>query len=197
MKKLYQIFAVLPVLIVCLSVIQVQSAHAQTEPITATVSVQNALTITEVDPLDFGTVAVISDATDVATLSIDANTGALATTTTGAPAVFAVVDNTTASRAQITVEDGADGATLNFTINNVVNPIFGGNAFLLTGWETSWNGGGTTAQVVNTPFQYVFSSAYNAGVNELNIGAEIRTQTTVALYTDGTYPGSFDVVASY
>ena len=197
MKKMYQIFTVLPVLVLTLGILAPQSALAQTESVNATVVVQNALTITEVDPLDFGTVAAISDGTDIATLAIDANTGALAATTTGAPAVFAVVDNTTASRAQITVEDAADGATLNFTINNVVNPIFGGNAFLLTGWETSWNGGGTTAQVAGTPFQYVFSNAYNAGVNELNIGAEIRTQITVPTYADGTYSGSFDVVASY
>ncbi len=170
-------------------------ATAQTEPITATVVVQNALTITEVDPLDFGTVAAISDATDVATISIDAITGALATSTTGAPAVFAVIDNATASRAQITIEDGAAGANINYTINNVVNPIFGGNAFFLTGWETAYNAGPVTAQAVNVSFSYPFSAS--GATDTLNIGAEIRTQTTVATYADGTYLGSFDVVASY
>lgn len=172
-------------------------SNAQTEPITATVIVQNALTITEVDPLDFGIVAAISDATDVATLAIDATTDALAPTTTGAPAVFASIDNATATAAQITIEDGADGATLNFTINNVVNPLFGANAFLLNGWETAYNGGATSARVAGTPFSYVFSNAFASGVNTLDIGAAINTQTTVATYTDGTYLGSFDVVASY
>lgn len=168
-------------------------AHAQTEPVTATVVVQNALTLTEIDPLDFGTVAAISHGVNTATLAIDAATAVLSTSTTGAPATFAVIDNTTASRAQITVEDGAPGATINFTINNVVNPIFGGNAFLLTGWETNWNGGAVTAQAVNVSFPYV----YSAPLSTLNIGAEIRTQVAVATYTDGTYLGSFDLVASY
>lgn len=172
-------------------------AKAQTENVTATVEVLNALTLTEVDPLDFGIVAAISDAADTARLTIDASTGALAAFTTGAPAVFAVIDNATASRAQITVEDGADGAVLNFTINNVVNPLFGGNAFTLTGWETSWNGGAVTAQAFNVPFTYTFAAAFNAGVNELNIGAEVVTQTAVPVYADGIYAGSFDVVASY
>ena len=168
-------------------------ATAQTEPVTATVVVQNALTITEVDALNFGTVAAISDAAQVATLAIDAATAVLTPTSTGAPATFAVIDNALATRAQLTVEDGAPGATINFTINNVVNPIFGGNAFLLTGWETNWNGGAVTARAVNVSFPYVFA----APLSTLNIGAEIRTQTAVALYTDGTYLGSFDVVASY
>ncbi len=172
-------------------------AHAQTEPVTATVEVLNTITLTEVDPLDFGIVAAISDATDVATLAIDASSGTLAATTTGAPAVFAVIDNTNASQSLITVEDAADGAALNFTIGNVVNPILGPNAFLLTGWETSWNGGATTARTAGTPFSYVFSAVFASGVNELRIGAEVRTQTTVATYADGIYTGGFDLTASY
>lgn len=168
-------------------------AHAQTEPVTATVVVQNTLTITEVDPLDFGTVAAISDAANTANLAIDAATGALAATTTGGAAVFAVIDNTTASQAQITVEDAAPGASLVIEINNVVNPLFGGNAFDLTDWETNWDGGAVTARTVATPFNYT----YLAPIGTLRIGASIETQTAVATYADGTYVGSFDVVFSY
>lgn len=175
------------------------NAQAQTESVTATVAVQNTLTITEVDPLDFGTVVAISDATDVATLTIDATTDALLTSTTGAPAVFAVVDNTTASAAQITVEDAAEAATINITINNVTNPISGASTFILrpAGWETSWNGGATTARTAGTPFGYVYSTAFGGGTNTLDIGATLDTNTAVATYTDGTYSGSFDVVFSY
>lgn len=170
-------------------------AQAQTEPVTATVQVQNTLTLLEVDPLDFGTVAAIAHTANTAELSIDAATGALAVLN-NAPAVFAVIDNTTASRAQVTVDDAADGASLNFVINNVTNPIFGGRAFTLTNWETSWNGGAVTARTVSTPFSYTFSSIFG-GPNELNIGASIITTAAPGVYTDGTYLGSFDVVASY
>jgi len=168
-------------------------AQAQTEPVTATVEVLNAMTITEVDPLDFGIVAAISDAAQTANLAIDAATGTLAATSTGAPAVFAVIDNTTATRAQITVEDAAPGASLVIEINNVVNPIFGGNAFLLTDWETNWDGGAVTARTAATPFNYT----YLAPIGTLNIGASVETQTAVATYADGIYVGSFDVVFSY
>lgn len=172
-------------------------AQAQTEPVVATVTVQNALTITEVDPLDFGTVAVISDAAETATLTINPVTDALSTTTTGAPAVFAVIDSATATAANITVEDAADGAALQIQINNVTNPLYGGSAFTLTNWTTSWNGGPATGRTVATPFSYVWTSGFASGVNTIDIGAGLVTQTSVALYADGLYTGSFDVVFSY
>lgn len=125
-------------------------AHAQTEPVVASVDVQNTLTITEVDPLNFGVVAAIAHAANTATLAINPVTGVL-TPTNNAPAIFAVIDNTNATPAQITVEDGADGASINITIANVTNPIFGGNSFALSAWQTSWNGAAALAAVVATP----------------------------------------------
>ena len=177
------------------------AAQAQTENVTATVTVQNTLTITELTPLDFGTVVAVSDAVDIASLAIDATTSAMAASTTGAPAVFAVVDNTTASAAEITIEDGANLALINITINNVVDPIAGASTFdlLATGWETSWNGGATTARTAGTPFSYAFDGNFPAppGVNTLEIGATLNTNPAVATYADGVYAGSFDVVFSY
>lgn len=172
-------------------------AQAQTEPVTATVEVLNTITLNEVDPLDFGIVAAISDAANTANLAIDAATGVLTPTTTGGTAVFAVIDNTTASQALIEVSDAANGASLVIEINNVVNPIFGGNAFDLTDWETNWNAGAVTARTVATPFNYTFLAATGPNLNELRIGASVETQTAVALYADGIYTGSFDVVFSY
>lgn len=175
------------------------AAQAQTESVTATVVVQNALTITEVDALNFGTVAAISDAVQVASLFLNPSTGVLLPTTTGAPAVFAVIDDTAATAALLNVEDGADAATINITINNVVNPISGPTAFTLlpAGWSTSWNGGANTARTAGTPFTQTFAAAFGGGVNTLAIGATLNTNTAVALYPDATYAGSFDVVFSY
>ena len=173
------------------------SAQAQTENVTASVQVQNTMTITEVDPLNFGQVVAISDGTDTATLAIDATTDALLATTTGAPALFAIIDDATATAAQLTVEDAADTATINIEIDNVVNPTFGGNAFTLNGFETSWNGGATTARTAGTPFTYVYSAAFGGGANTLDIGAALVTQVAVATYGNGTYTGNFDVIFSY
>lgn len=171
----------------------------QSENVAATVTVQNTMTITELTPLNFGTVVAISDTTDVASLALDATTSALVATTTGAPAVFAIVDNAAASAAEITVEDAADAAAINITITNVVNPVSGPASFVLraAGWETSWNGGATTTRTAGTPFSYIYTAAFGGGVNTLEIGATLDTNTAVATYTDGVYNGSFDVVFSY
>jgi hypothetical protein len=171
------------------------TANAQTENVNASVTVQNTLTITEVDPLDFGTVAAISDAANQAQLLINPLTDAV-TVVNNAPAVFAIIDATNATAANITVEDGADGAAININIDNVVDPVFGGNIFTLDDFNTSWNGGAATIRVINTPFSYVFLTAFGAGTNTLDIGAELETATGVT-YADGVYAGSFDVTFSY
>lgn len=174
------------------------SANAQTVTVDADVTVQNTLTLTVVDNLDFGTIVAIADTATgkVADMPIDASTDTLGpATTTGAPAYMAIVDSTNAQGAQITVEDGADGANINVTINNVINPTFGGASFTLTNWESSYNGGATGARTAATPFVVVFSSAFALGVNTLDIGASLRTGSVA--YTDGAYDGGFDVVFSY
>lgn len=171
------------------------SAQAQTENVVASVAVQNTLTITEVDPLNFGVVAAVTGATQTATLTINPTTGVMTAANT-APAIFSVIDNTNASPAQITVEDAADGATINITIDNVVNPTFGGASFTLGTWQTSWNGGAAAARTAATPWTQTFSAAFGGGVNTLDIGATI-TSVAATTYGDGTYNGNFDVIFSY
>ena len=168
------------------------TAQAQTENVTASVTVQNLLTITEVDPLDFGTVAAIADAANTAQLTINPATDAVTVANT-APAVFAVIDAANASAANITVEDAAAGATINIEIDNVVDPVFGGNTFDLDQFRTTWNGGAATLRVIGTPFPYV---SLPSGDNVIDIGATLTTLTGVT-YADGLYAGSFDVIFSY
>ncbi len=172
-------------------------AQAQTVTVDTDVVVQNSFTLTVVDNLDFGKIIAISDAVKIATQDIDADTGASAFGTTGAPAVMAAIDLTNAQPAQITVEDFADGATINITIQGVVNPVFGGKAFTLGPFNSSFNGGARAERTATTPFTAVVSNAFNAGVNTLDIGAKLNTDTAVALYSDGAYDGGFDVVFSY
>ena len=80
----------------------------------------NTLTLTTVDDLNFGTIVAVGDASESATLAIapDGTVGTPATT--GTPAYIAIVDSTAAQPAQITIEDGAPGATINVTINNPI-----------------------------------------------------------------------------
>lgn len=172
------------------------SAQAQTEAVTATVVVQNTLTTNVVDNMNFGTVAAISDAAQTATLVLNPVTDALTTATGGGTAVFAVIDNTNVAGANLTIEDAAGGATINVEIDNVVNPTFGGATFTLGTFTTSWNGAAAAARIIGTPWTQTFNAGFGGGVNTLDIGATLTTATG-ATYTDGTYPGSFEVSFSY
>ena len=171
--------------------------HAQTVIVDADVDVQNTLTLTVQKTLNFGKIAAVdNDATKVATLDLDPVTGTLgAPATTGAPALIAIIDPTNVSRALIDIEDGANGAPINITINNVINPTLAAKSFVLDLWETAYNAGASTSRTAATTFTHAFDTAFNAGVNTLKIGASIKT--TDVVYSDGNYDGGFDVTFSY
>jgi len=172
-------------------------ANAQTANMTADVTVQNTLTLTTPAQLNFGTIAAIRDATQTATVSID-TAGTATVASGGGVAATAIVDDTAISAAQVTIADGADGATLNITINNVVDPVNGTESFVLDDFTTSWNNGADSAQVIGTAFTETFDSAFGGGTNTLDIGATITTTLAAGTpYTDGAYAGTYDVVFSY
>ena len=125
------------------------------------------------------------------------NFGIGAPATTGAPAQIAIIDSTNAKQALVTVEDGADGATININITNVIDPSNAGKTFLLDPqlFETAYNAGAATARTAGTSFTAQFDSAFAAGVNTLKVGATLKT--TDVVYADGNYDGGFDVTFSY
>lgn len=174
-----------------------QTAKAQTANMTADVSVQNTLTITTPAQLNFGTIAAIRDAANTATVSVD-TAGAVTVASGGGTAATAIVDGSAVSAGQITVADGADGATLNIVINNVVDPVNGTESFVLDDFVTSWNNGADSTQVIGTGFTETFDSAFGGGTNTMDIGATITTTLGAGTaYTDGAYAGTYDVVFSY
>ncbi len=172
------------------------TAQAQTEAVTATVTVQNTLTTAVVDNMNFGTIASIAPAGNTASIILNPVTDAYTFTTTGGGAVIAMIDNTNVAGANLTVEDGADGAAIQITIDNVVNPTFGGASFALGTWTTSWNGAAQQAATIGTTFARNFSAAFGGGTNTLDVGATL-TNVAGTTYTDGVYPGSFEVSFSY
>lgn len=171
-------------------------AHAQTASMDATVVVSNLLTLVEDSQLNFGTIVAFKDTVgaNVATIVMNPD-GTLGAPTNNSPAVIAVLDNALATEAQITVTDGAEGASLNLEIDNVVAPI-NGTAFTLTNWRTSWNGAAATARTAGTPWVQVYADNAGAG-SVLQIGATLGTVAGGAQYVDNTYTGSFDVIFSY
>lgn len=173
-----------------------QGAQAQTANMTADVTVQNTLTITTPSQLNFGTIAATRDAAQTATVTVD-TAGAATVASGGGSAATAIVDGAAISAGQITIADGADGATLNIVINNVVDPVNGVENFVLDGFNTSWNNGADTAQAIGTGFTETFDAAFGGGTNTMDIGATITTTLGATAYTDGAYAGTYDVVFSY
>ncbi len=175
----------------------IQGAQAQTANMTADVTVQNTLTLATPSQLNFGTIAAIRDVALTATVTVD-TAGAGTVASGGGTAATAIVDGAAVSAGQITVADGADGATLNIVINNVVNPVNGVDSFALDGFTTSWNNGADTAQVIATSFTETFDAAFGGGTNTMDIGATITTSLGAGTaYVDGAYAGTYDVVFSY
>lgn len=171
----------------------VTEAKAQTGNMTITVDVQNTVTLTPVTQLNFGRLVAIRDDTEVSSIAIDVD-GALGTPTNSAPAYIAVSDNAAASRARIEVTDGAVGATLNITIDNVTPPILAGNAFAITAWQSRWNpAGAPTVRTAGATWQETII----AGTNILDLGATLATTTGLTGYQNGAHAGTFDVVFSY
>ena len=176
---------------------QTDSAQAQTVNMTVGAEVLNTLTISEVASLHFGDIIAVSSATHNATATVN-TAGTLAVGTSGATATAGIVDNALASAAQLTVEDGGDGATVNITIDNVTNPTLGPSTFTTSVWNFNYNSGATIVNPATpgTSDPVTFSTAFGGGVNTLNIGATI-TAAGATVFADGTYSGDFDVIFSY
>lgn len=197
MKNLKNVRYATTVVAACAALGLATESQAQTVTVDTDVTIQNTLTLAVAENLDYGVIVAISAAANTA--SIPVNTAGVIgpATTTGGLAYMAIVDSANAQAAQVTVEDGANAANINVTINNVVDPFLGVNALTLDLFRTAWNGAAPAAQVINTPFVVSFNSGFNGGVNTLDIGASLTTQTAVATYPDGAYDGGFDVVFSY
>lgn len=180
------------------------SAQAQTEAVTSTITVQNALALTVVENLNFGMVVAAGDTAAVSTLAIHPGTNAL-TPANNAPSLFSVIDNADAQAAIITVENGAPSAVLTVEIDNVtdltyIDPVDGAVTFEITAFSTIWNGlGAPVVRAEAAPWTQIYDGLLPA--NQLNIGATLSTVAgEVYPVGDGTphvYTGSFDVSFNY
>ena len=174
-------------------------ASAQTQAVTVTVNVDNTLTLAAAQNLNFGVIAANRDTTNTATVTVNtAGVGSVASG--GAGATTAIINNANIDQAQITVAGGANGATINVYIDNVVNPVNGPESFALAGFTTSYNGGAPASRTAGSgnAWTQTYDSGFGGGTNTLDIGATITTtNNATTAYTDGTYAGSFNVIFSY
>ena len=183
------------------------SSYAENVVSSASVTVQNALILTEVAGLDFGTIRAMADpllAGDIATLTIDSDgVTPPATATGGANAVIqSLVDGAPAS---YTVAGAANFATLTVTLPPaasaipVSNGAPGGAQFTLDTFEGTLTVANDTGVALTNAAGGVAVVADGSGNLAFNVGAILSTSAVVSTgtYSDSGYTGSYTVDVSY
>lgn len=176
----------------------IQIGSPTTVPVNATV--ENSVTVTVTNPVDFGTIGAIRDVVDTATLSVDPADTAVEDPGTGfggadpAAIVFDPSDAPTAADIDITA--AFENTDLYITYQNCVDPVQGADTFTLAGIVDNLNTPGSydcaAAPVIG------FETTDGVGALSFNIGASITTTAGAATaYPDGAYAGSFEMVVSY
>jgi hypothetical protein len=160
-----------------------------TESYTVSVVVDNAFTMTETTPVSFGTISALSGATNDAVLTLDGQTG-----------VGVVVNPTDAGGAPlariIVITDGTPGVVTitgapPSTAMTIANPV----AVILNNPATELEAT-FSADLNATGLGYV-NTTNAAGELVIQIGGSLTTQTTTALFTDGTYTGTYIMKVTY
>ncbi|MGH1378937.1 MAG: hypothetical protein ACRBB3_08965 [Alphaproteobacteria bacterium] len=174
----------------------VSPAMAQVSvPVTA--SVQNTVTVTPTQGIDFGVIVAVPDGTNNVN-AVMGTDGTLVVTADGAgTSAIAIVDDSAAQPAIVTVTDAADTATLQVTISNVVGPANNGESFAMDTFTYRRNGElSEQSATVGTPFTLTYADNAGAG-STIAIGARI-VGAGANDYTETTpYTGSFDVTVAY
>lgn len=171
-------------------------AHAQAQQVlgaTADVTVQNAFSLVETTPMEFGTLVVICDTGAANTTNATLNpAGALAIAPASGAARIIDIDAAAPNPRSAGIFDvtgAAPSTALTVTVGNPVNmtcsSCTGGNPAITLGNLTN-----------NAPGNVLTTD--NAGDATLNVGARITTLGTCPQqYEDGLYRGTYDVTVSY
>ena len=166
-------------------------ANAQSQQVvgaTVNLTVQNAFTLVETTPMNYGTLAAFCDAGANSTTATLSTAGVLAL---GAPAATAqFIDISAVGRTQgvFDVTGAAPTTSLTVTLANPANATCaacgGGNPPMTLGGLTD-----DTLGTVTTDAN---------GALTINVGATLTTQSTcLAQYADGAYVGTYDITVSY
>lgn len=152
---------------------------------TASATVNNVITLTEITPLNFGSFAIATDGANAATLVLT-ELGTISAPTNAAGDSFtplgghtaAQIDATVAPFTAVTFTPPVAGFTLAHSSGNPALPLFTVSAI-------------TTSNVNPT--------ADAAGTASLTIGGTLSPDATAiaGAYVDGTYNGTYDVTVSY
>lgn len=178
--------------------LQPDGAQAQTVNPTVTVTVDNTLTLAVTQQMNFGKLVVFAQTgAGVAAVADISITGVLSRIN-GVGATdgrIEILDNTAANETIITIADGVPSATINVTVDNLVNPTDGLTALTLDidSYQEDAAPPSTGAVTVATPFTVALDAN---GANTLHLGGTLTT-VNGANYADAVYTGGYDVTFSY
>ncbi len=163
------------------------SVHAQTTVGgNVNLTVNNAISITETTPMNFGTYLVVKDtaSTQTATLTMASN-GTATPATSGAPAVFTSVSATGRTQGVFTITGAAPSTVINVSTTNLVDlncsACVSSDDITLTSVTPA-------AATVTTD---------GSGDATINVGAVLTTKTGGNQYKSGSYVGTYDLVVNY
>lgn len=161
--------------------------HAQTTVGgTVNLTVNNAISITETTPMNFGTYLVVKDtaSTETATLTMATN-GTATPATSGAPAIFTSVSAASRTQGVFTITGAAPSTVINVATSNLADlncsACVSSDDITLTSVTPA-------AATVTTD---------GSGDATINVGAVLTTKTGGNQYKSGSYVGSYDLTVNY
>ncbi len=181
------------------------TSQAATQSVSASVVVNNTITMAVNAPLDFGTVAAFANdntTAEIATMTIPADPAAAITTANGASGTARIIPLVNGSPADVSVSGAAPNYALNVSVAAATPDL------------TDPSGTAPNGFTMGTFTQYAYLEGNNqtfgsttdaTGALGLNIGATISTVTpaggaaadNAVAYTDATYTGTFEVSINY
>ena len=161
----------------------VSTAKAEDAGTNITATVQNAITWVETQPLAFGTIVAISDATDTSTLVID-TTGA---DTFNNPGNARLVRVSGGQQGIFDASNAAPNTQLTLTLPTSVTL----NCSSCTGTPPDFTINNFTDDVGGAP------TTSGTGTATVNIGATLNTIASANAYEDGLYSGAYTVSINY
>lgn len=209
MKTIRQFGTLLGALMLGLAVFSSGAQAQTTESFTATVEVSSTLSLSEVTPLDFGQVVMVTDTVETPTATLSAN----GTFTDNSIGSSGIVQLGTPSAGAYTIATGAatfSNITITFpataTLSNGLAPPGNGTFIVDTftvGTLVAGSYAGATANVAAC--NGVIAAAggdcefLTNGSGEITVplGATISADAPDSTFIDGTYSGQFDLTASF
>jgi hypothetical protein len=167
--------------------------------IAVTAAVDNTIDVTTT-PIAFGTIGVTSDATDTASLIMNATTGAVTDDIgpgLGIGEAHIVSATNTGTPGTVTVANALPNSLIFAYYGTLVDLTDGAGPLLVLE---------SISDDLNVPGSYTAATSTQVAGNEVttaggaltwNIGATIATQATAARYDTGAYAGSFTMILSY